>query len=156
MKKIVGLTVLFSMSVYAQDIPIRQQVMHLYVGQSEFISDNSITNVAVGSDEILNAIAVGKKGVLITGIKSGDTTIKVWRKGSLQTINTHVYPANFFRMIQDITFYLKDFEGVSARVLGDRIIVEGDNLLPDDKNKIDAFLSQFAYVNPTLNTFRGG
>ncbi len=146
MKKIVGLTVLFSMSVYAQDIPIRQQVMHLYVGQSEFISDNSITNVAVGSDEILNAIAVGKKGVLITGIKSGDTTIKVWRKGSLQTINTHVYPANFFRMIQDITFYLKDFEGVSARVLGDRIIVEGDNLLPDDKNKIDAFLSQFTYV----------
>lgn len=146
MKKLLGLTVFLCYTVHAQNVPIHEQIMNLYVGQSEFINDSTITNVAVGSDEILNALPVGKKGVLITGIKTGDTSIKVWRQGSLQTINTHVYPANFYRMIKDITFYLKDFEGVSARVLGDRIVVEGDNLLPEDKSKIDAFLSQFTYV----------
>lgn len=146
MRKLLSLTAFVCFSVHAQAISVQDQIMNLYVGQSEFINDSSITNVAVGSDEILNALPVGKKGVLLTGIKTGDTSIKIWRQGSLQTINTHVYPANFYRMIKDISFFLSAYKGVSARVLGDRIIVEGDDLLPEDKTKIDTFLSQFTYV----------
>ena len=75
------------LAMYAQIgmADIKHQPMTLYVGQSEFISDSSITKVAVGSDEILNAVGIDNKGVLITGMKSGDTNIKVWR-------TNHQYP----------------------------------------------------------------
>lgn len=125
---------------------IRYQSMNLYVGQSEFIDDHSITNIAVGSDEILNAIGINNKGVLITGMQSGDTTIKVWRGNSLQSINAHVYPANFMNMMHDINRFMQDYPNTQVRILGDRIVVEGDNLDAVSKNKIDAFLSQFNHV----------
>lgn len=134
--------------VYAQIgmADIRHQPMTLYVGQSEFISDSSITKVAVGSDEILNAVGIDNKGVLITGMKSGDTTIKVWRTNSLQTINTHVYPANLIKMKYDIKNFMSAYPNTLVRILGDKIVVEGDDLDVVSKAKIDAFLSGFNYV----------
>ena len=125
---------------------IRHQPMTLYVGQSEFISDSSISKVAVGSDEILSAVGIDNKGILITGMKSGDTTIKVWRKNSLQTINTHVYPANLIKMKYDIENFMNAYPNTSVRILGDKIVVEGDDLDVVSKAKIDAFLSGFNYV----------
>ena len=120
---------------------IRHQPMTLYVGQSEFISDSSISKVAVGSDEILSAVGIDNKGILITGMKSGDTTIKVWRKNSLQTINTHVYPANLIKMKYDIENFMNAYPNTSVRILGDKIVVEGDDIDVVSKAKIDAFLS---------------
>lgn len=125
---------------------INGQVMNLYVGQSEFINDRSINSVAVGSSDILNATAVGNKGVLITGLKSGDTTIKVWRNNSVQTINTHVYPVNFNKIIKDIRFFMKKYPNTSVNIINDRIVVEGKDLDTLDKQNIDKFLSQFDYV----------
>ncbi len=125
---------------------IRHQPMTLYVGQSEFISDSGIRKVAVGSDEILSAVGIDNKGVLITGMKSGDTTIKVWRKNSLQTINTHVYPANLIKMKYDIENFMNAYPNTSVRILGDKIVVEGDDLDVASKAKIDVFLSGFNYV----------
>lgn len=140
------LTLACTLPNYTLASDIKYQPMNLYVGQSEFIGDKTITNVAVGSNEILNAVAIDNKGVLITGVKSGDTTIKVWRSNSLQTINTHVYPANLMKMVHDIKIFMEDYDNTSVRILGDRIVVDGDNLDKKDKAKIDAFLSQFDYV----------
>lgn len=139
----VGLLLIYTQMSIAN---IRHQSMSLYVGQSEFIGDSSITKVAVGSDEILNAVGIDNKGVLITGMKSGDTTIKVWRKNSLQTINTHVYPANLIKMKHDIKNFMRAYPNTLVRILGDKIIVEGDDLDVVSKAKIDTFLSGFNYV----------
>ncbi len=141
-----AITMMISIPFVSSASDIRYQPMTLYVGQSEFIGDDTITNIAVCSDEILNAVAVGNKGVLITGMKSGDTTIKVWRGNSLQTINTHVYPANFMKMMHDIKQFIGKYPNVTASILGDKIVVEGDNLDKVDKVKIDTFLSQFQHV----------
>lgn len=137
--------ILISISTYAI-ADVNNGVMTLYVGQSEFINDSSITNVAVGSDEVINALPVDKKGVLLTGIKNGDTTIKVWRKNSVQSINTHVYPANLPRMLKEINYFIMKFPQLTANIVGDTIIVEGENISEYDKSKIDNFLSQYKYI----------
>lgn len=141
---------LVSHQSYALDVDNR--VMALYVGQSEFINDNTITNVAVGSDEIINALPIDKKGVLLTGLKSGDTTIKVWRNKSVQSINTHIYPANLFRMLDEIKYFLHNYPQLDASIVGDSIIVEGEPLSSEDKNKIDSFLSQYNYITNLTRT----
>lgn len=148
MNKAIRISILLLCGIWGLSVNanIREQTMKLYVGQSEFIADSSITRIAVGSDEVLNAVGIDKKGVLLTGIKTGDTTIKVWRGNSLQTINTHIYPANLPKMLQDIRVFIQDFSNTSARILGDRIVVDGSHLDADSKNKIDTFLAQFNYV----------
>ncbi|WP_019672531.1 type II and III secretion system protein family protein [Psychrobacter lutiphocae] len=138
-------TILVGISTFAL-ADVNSGVMTLYVGQSEFINDNSITNVAVGSDEVINALPIGKKGVLLTGIKNGDTTIKVWRKNSVQSINTHVYPANLPRMFNEIKYFIAKYPQISANIVGDTIVVEGENISEFDKSKIDNFLSQYKYI----------
>lgn len=148
MNKVMRISVLLLCGFWGLSVnaSIREQTMKLYVGQSEFIADSSITRIAVGSDEVLNAVGIDRKGVLLTGIKTGDTTIKVWRGNSLQTINTHIYPANLPKMLQDIRVFIQDFPNTSARILGDRIVVDGSHLDAASKNKIDTFLAQFNYV----------
>ena len=133
-----------SVASYAQTT--NSNVMTLYVGQSEFIKDRSITNVAVGSDEVINALAIDNKGVLLTGIKKGDTTIKVWRDNSIQSINTHVYPANLPRMLEEINYFLRNYSGLSASIVGDTVLVEGDNVATEDKGKVDSFLAQYQHI----------
>ncbi|MBP3946758.1 type II and III secretion system protein family protein [Psychrobacter sp. K31L] len=137
--------ILISASTYAA-ANINNGVMTLYVGQSEFVKDSSITNVSVGSDEIVNALPIDKKGILLTGVKNGDTTIKVWRNNSVQSINTHIYPANLPRMLNEIQFFLMKYPGLEANIVGDTIIVEGSNLSDDDKGKVDSFLAQYKYI----------
>lgn len=135
---------------YAADI--NNSVMTLYLGQSEFINDSSITNVAVGSDEIVNALPIDKKGILLTGVKSGDTTIKIWRNKSIQSINTHVYPANLVRMLSEIRYFLGKYPQLSANIVGDTIIIEGETLGSEDKSKIDSFLEQYEYITNLTRT----
>lgn len=142
--------ILLCQQTYALDVS--NKVMALYVGQSEFINDNSITNVAVGSDEIINALPIDKKGILLTGLKSGDTTIKVWRNKSVQSINTHVYPANLFRMLDEINYFLDKYPQLNASLVGDTIIVEGEILSSEDKSKVDSFLAHYAYVTNLTRT----
>lgn len=125
---------------------VNSRVMTLYVGQSEFINDRSITNVAVGSDEIINALPVNNKGILLTGVKNGDTTIKVWRKDSVQSINAHVYPDNLPRILSEINYFITRYPQLSASIVGDTIIVEGENISEYDKSKIDNFLSQYKHI----------
>lgn len=137
--------ILIGISAYAS-ANINNGIMTLYVGQSEFIKDSSITNVAVGSDEIVNALPIDKKGILLTGIKNGDTTIKVWRKNSVQSINTHIYPANLPRMLNEIDYFLLKYPNLTANIIGDTILVEGLDLNDDDKIKVDSFLTQYPYV----------
>lgn len=137
--------ILVSISAYA-NANINNGIMTLYVGQSEFIKDSSITNVAVGSDEIVNALPIDKKGILLTGIKNGDTTIKVWRNKSVQSINTHIYPANLPRMLNEINYFLLKYPDLTANIIGDTILVEGLDLNDDDKAKVDSFLAQYPYV----------
>ena len=144
--------ILMLVSYQSNALDIDNRVMNLYVGQSEFINDNSITNVAVGSDEIINALPIDKKGVLLTGVKSGDTTIKVWRNKSVQSINTHIYPANLFRMLDEIKYFLQNYPQLDASIVGDSIIVEGETLSSEDKNKIDSFLSQYSYITNLTRT----
>lgn len=137
--------ILVGLSTYVM-ADINNGTMNLYVGQSEFINDSSITNVAVGSDEIINALPIDNKGILLTGVKSGDTTIKVWRNNSVQSINTHIYPANFPRILNEINYFLMNYPGLTANIVGDRILVEGSNLSDADKSNVDNFLSQYAYI----------
>lgn len=138
--------ILMAASSQSYAIDINNRIMTLYLGQSEFINDSSITNVAVGSDEIVNALPIDKKGILLTGVKSGDTTIKVWRNKSIQSINTHVYPANLNRMLDEIRYFLGRYPQLSANIVGDTIIVEGESLRLEDKGKIDSFLAPYKYV----------
>lgn len=137
--------ILIGISTFAA-ADINNGVMTLYVGQSEFIKDSSITNVSVGSDEVINALPIDKKGILLTGVKSGDTTIKVWRNNSVQSINTHIYPANLPRMLSEIEFFMMRYPNLEANIVGDTILVEGSNLSEDDKGKIDNFLAQYNHI----------
>lgn len=38
----------------------------------------TITDVVIGNDQIVKAKTVGRKGVALTGVTAGDTTVKIW------------------------------------------------------------------------------
>ena len=113
----------------------------MYVGESQFIQDTSMNHVSVGNGEILSIKEIAKQGVLVTALKSGDTTLKLWSASGYKTIDTYVYPVNINRILTDIKIFLKNYPDVSAEIIGDKVVVQAKGLSVLAKGHIDRFLA---------------
>lgn len=127
---------------------------NMYVGESQFIKDNSISNVSVGSGDILSVKEVAQQGVLVTALKSGDTTLKLWSASGYKTIDTYVYPVNVNRILNDVRQFLKSYPDVSAEIIGDKVVVQAKGLSVLTKGSIDKFLEGQDHV-VNLTTLAG-
>jgi pilus assembly protein CpaC len=66
----------------------------LYIGETIYLNDPTVTDVVIGNDQIVKAKKVGNKGIALTGVAAGDTTLKVWNGNRYFTSEIHVYPSN--------------------------------------------------------------
>lgn len=119
------------------------KTMYMFPGESQLLTDPGITNVVVGSDEILNAIPTNGKGIVITAKKTGDTTLKLWNNTVYRTIEFHVYPANLVWTFKEVNRFLAAYPTIKSDIIGDKVVVSGGQLEPSSKAKVDVLLSSF-------------
>lgn len=127
---------------------------HMYVGESQFIKDSALSHVSVGSGDVLSVKEIENQGVLVTALKSGDTTLKLWSASGYKTIDTYVYPVNVNRILNDVRTFLKSYPEVSADIIGDKVVIQGKGLSVLSKGSIDKFLEGQDYV-VNLTTLAG-
>ena len=86
----------------------RAEIIDVYVGQSYVIPDQGITNVVVGSDAVLKAPPLPGKGLVLTGVSPGDTSVKIWKGNSYYaSTEVHVSEHNLERIRAEIERNLK-------------------------------------------------
>ncbi|SDC22075.1 type II and III secretion system protein family protein [Acinetobacter boissieri] len=134
LKKIVFLsTSLFTMNISAA---IDNQ---LYVGETIYLNDPNITDILIGNNSIVKAKKIGKKGIALTGVSSGDTTIKLWNGNSYKSSDFHVSPTNIKQTFLDIKQNLGNIPNLNIQQIGDNIVLQGGNLSTVDKERIDTY-----------------
>ncbi len=120
-----------------------EKMMYMFPGESQLLTDPGITNVVVGSNEILSAIPTNGKGIVITAKKPGDTTLKVWNNSVYRTIEFHVYPTNLAWTFREVNKFLVAYPTIKSEIIGDQVVVSGGQLEASSKKKVDALLAAF-------------
>lgn len=105
-----------------------------------------ITDVVIGNDQIVKAKNVGRKGIALTGVTAGDTTVKIWNGKQYISSEVHVFPSNLKKTLENLRSVLGTIPNLSISIIGDNVVLQGANISADDKEKIDNYASLFKNV----------
>lgn len=118
----------------------------LYIGETIYLNDPSITDVMIGNDQIVKAKNVGRKGMALTGVTAGDTTVKIWNGNQYVSSEIHVFPSNLKKTLESLRSALGDIPNLNINIVGDNVVLQGANISADGKEKIDNYASLFKNV----------
>ncbi|MBX5483153.1 MAG: pilus assembly protein N-terminal domain-containing protein [Myxococcaceae bacterium] len=121
--------------------------INLGVGTQKVITVPGISRIAVGDPSIADVKTIGNSQVLIIGSGEGKTTLLIW-KNSGQRISymVTVRRQDPNEVIGEIKKLLGDIEGVSVRMVGDRIILDGQAYTTQDADRIDQVVGLYPNV----------
>jgi pilus assembly protein CpaC len=106
-----------------------QQIVTLSVGQAHVMNEPHVKRIAVGNGKILQATALDNKQILIIPEAPGQSTLHLWRRnGTEQMFIVQVIPSDANRLLTEITAMIGTSSGASARIVGDKVVLEGSNL----------------------------
>lgn len=116
----------------------QEQVIHLGTGvQRPLTVPGTIQRIAVGNPEVADVKPLGSSEVLITGVNEGRTTLLIWRHGEPRLSYIldvrHESPETTRESILSL---LGDIEGVQVRIIGDRVVVDGETLTSEDYDRV--------------------
>jgi pilus assembly protein CpaC len=119
----------------------------LGVGTQKVLTVPGATRIAVGDPSILDVKVIGNSQVLIIGQAEGKTTLLVWKSsGQRVSYLVAVRRQDPNEVISEIKKLLGEIEGVTVRMVGDRIYLDGQAYTTADAERIDQVVSLYPNV----------
>lgn len=110
----------------------------IQVGETRVLPATDIGRVAVGDGEVVHAVAADHREVLLFGKRPGSSSLHLWTEGgTLQGYRIRVLPADTREIQHELAALLEGMPNVRTRSVGDKLVVEGDNLSDADQARID-------------------
>jgi len=103
--------------------------LELYVGQARVIDAGNVRRIVIGNGKVIQATALDDGQLLVIPEGPGQSTLHLWSKDGRETgYVVTVVPADSARLLSEVRAMLGTGSNLSARVVGDKIVVEGGNL----------------------------
>lgn len=119
----------------------------LGVGTQKVITVPGVNRIAVGDPAVADIKTIGNNQVLIIGQSEGKTSLLLWRSSGQRTsYQVIVRKQDPNEVISEIKKLLGDIEGVSVRMVGDRIYLDGQAYTTQDADRIDSVVSLYPNV----------
>ncbi|MBW6495825.1 MAG: pilus assembly protein N-terminal domain-containing protein [Burkholderiaceae bacterium] len=114
-----------------------KRTMNLYVGQARVLDEGAVRRIAVGNGRVIQATALDERQVLVIAEQPGQSTLHVWTKsGEERTYVINVGAADGERLLVEVRAMLGEHSGVSARLVGDRVVVDGGNISEEQSARL--------------------
>ncbi|MBC7512839.1 MAG: pilus assembly protein N-terminal domain-containing protein [Herminiimonas sp.] len=112
--------------------------IEMFVGESRVFPAPNVGRIAVGNGQIMSAAALDKKEIIVFANGTGTSSLFVWNEdGRYQRIKINIIAGDTSRIAREIAAFLAAIPHAKASIVGDKVIVEGDNLNDADMAKID-------------------
>ncbi len=116
----------------------------LYAGQAHVLDAGDVRRIAVGNGKILQATTLDERQVLLIPEAPGRTSVHLWpRRGRERAYVVTVLASEPGRLLEGVRAVIADDPNLRASVVGDRVVVEGQ----------DATESQFARLAEIAKSF---
>lgn len=127
--------------------------INMHVGESYLMPVPNVRRVAVGSGNLLTADVLDKKDVLFYANSAGSTTVYLWQDdGRYKRVKFVIAPGDTQRTLREISGFLSRMPNVNASTVGDKIIVEGDNLTDATLEKVKLLSMRYPQIVNFTNT----
>ncbi len=119
----------------------------LGVGTQKVITVPGIQRVAIGDSAIADVKTIGNNQLLVIGQGEGKTTLLIWKSsGQRVSYLITVRKQDPNEVISEIKKLLGEIEGVSVRMVGDRIYLDGQAYTQADADRIDQVVGLYGNV----------
>lgn len=121
--------------------------IEMFVGESRVFPTPGIARIAVGNGHIMSAASLDDKEVIVFANAVGTSSLFIWNEsGRYQRIKINIVPGDTSRVAREIAAFLAGIPNAKASVVGDKVIVEGDNLTDADIAKIDELGKRYPQI----------
>ena len=133
--------------IQKQDDQAQIPEIEMFVGESRVFPTPGVARIAVGNGTIMSAAALDNKEVLIFANAVGTSSLFVWNAdGRYQRVKINIVPGDTSRYAREIAAFLTTIPNAKASVIGDKVIVEGDNLSDRDLEKIEELAKRYPQI----------
>jgi pilus assembly protein CpaC len=123
------------------------QELDMFVGESRVFAAPGVARLAVGSGQVITANALDGKDVIVFANGAGTTMLYVWTAdGRYQRIKVSVTANDMARYAREIAAFLSTIPKAKATVVGDKVIVEGDDLSDADRDKVVELAKRYPQI----------
>lgn len=122
-------------------------VLAMEVGETRVVELPGVARVAVGDGRIAKAAAADGREVIVFARSAGATSLHLWdRDGRRQAYTVEVSPAGLARIERELSALLAHIPGARSRRVGERILIEGDDLSDSDQARIAALAGRYPEI----------
>jgi pilus assembly protein CpaC len=121
--------------------------LELYVGQAHLIAASEVQRIVIGNGKVLQATSLDNGQVLVIPESPGQSTLHLWSKtGGQQAYVINVVAADLARILSQVRALLGGEGNMSARVVGDKIVVEGENLTEEQAARLSEVAKRYPQI----------
>ena len=138
--------------IFAVRSAIANQDIVIYKDESKVISLDQFSEYALGNGQIADCVVrkndeLGAE-VVINGVEVGTTNLIFWGvAGEISAgFNIQVKARDLGQLLSDVTTLLAGVQGVTAAIVGEKIIVKGEALTAQDMKKVTSLLDKKPHV----------
>jgi pilus assembly protein CpaC len=122
----------------------------------KFDVNGGANGIAIGNPTVVTTTLVkigDKRQVIFKPLKAGETTVTVRdNDGTLRLVfAVRVTGSNLLRVAGEVRNLLRDIEGIEIRIVGPKVVIDGEVLVPADYGRLFAVASDKAYAEFLLN-----
>ena len=131
-----------------QPAQAQEATIRLTVGQSVILDFPQLKQVAVGDATVADVkVVAGRQQVMVTGLVEGSTNLTIWlEEGKKLSRLIRVFTRDPEIILRDVKALLKDAEGVNVRVVGDKVVIEGETLSDRDYQRVEQAVQLYPLV----------
>jgi pilus assembly protein CpaC len=121
--------------------------IEMFVGESRVFPTPGVGRIAVGNGALLTAAALDGKEVILFANGVGTSSLFVWNEdGRYQRLKVSIVPGDTSRYAREIAAFLLTIPKARASIIGDKVIVEGDDLSDSDLGRIDLLAARYPQI----------
>jgi pilus assembly protein CpaC len=141
-----ALLVMCSAAAARAENNLPDEQINLIVGQQRVLSLQGVTRIAIGNPAVANVNVTKGGDILITAVAEGVTELTVWRGTRITTYAISVSEIDIKQLSSEVRRLLGKREGITVRVSGDRIYIEGNALVLEDLEQADEIAGLYKQV----------
>lgn len=121
--------------------------IEMFVGESRVFPAPGVARMAVGNGQIMSAAALDNKEIIIFANGVGTSSLFIWNEdGRYQRIKITIVPGDTGRIAREVAEFLSSIPNAKVSIVGDKVIVDGDNLSDAELSKIEKLEKRYPQI----------
>jgi pilus assembly protein CpaC len=120
--------------------------LEMFAGEAK-VFPIDVSRIAIGNGSVISVTTMDNKQLLVIAEKEGSSTLHLWLKdGSEQVSTFNVIDSSMKKKLDDINKLLTHVDNVTARIAGNKIVLEGDMVSDANQERVKAIADMYKEV----------